>query len=59
MILIDNGVLLFYWWKIFDIVIIVEDDYGIKMLGVYFDYDKNEILVVKMILSLIVEYDKE
>lgn len=40
-------------------MIIVEDDYGIKMLGVYFDNDKNEILVVKMILSLIVEYDKE
>lgn len=40
-------------------MIIVEDDYGKKMLGVYFDYDINEILVEKMILSLIVEFDKK
>lgn len=40
-------------------MIIVEDDYGKKMLGVYFNYDKNEILVEKMILSLIVEFDKK
>lgn len=55
----DNGASLSHQRKTPDIVITAEDDYGIKMSGAYFDYDKNEIPAAKTTPSLTVEHDKE